>query len=787
MYEFLEDKDTHFITMEYISGQDLKSAINQMGQLTVGKAISIAKQICDGLSEAHNIGVVHRDLKPNNIMVDRGGSAKIMDFGIARALKEKSITGAGVVIGTPQYMSPEQVEGKEVDQRSDIYSLGIILYEMLTDRVPFEGDTPLTVGVKQKTEEPKNPKEFNEQIPDDLSQLILKCLEKDKENRYQSAEDVRTNLENLEQGLPTTDRIIPERKPVTSKEITVSFGLKRTILPLLAVGVIVVAAFLLLWKKGQRFDPDLVAVGIFENKTGNSELDNLGHMACERIAQGVKEIGLFEVVPVQTVVMVSQEFQKGDYVHSIAQKTEASTVISGTYYLQGDVLQFQSQITDAGERKILYALDPISGQFSELDKTVALLRQKVMGTLALLNDKMNFYVLDLGVKPPTYDAYEEFKLGADTFMGGEQKRSIYHMTRAMELDPDFKYPMCTMAGYYMNSARWGDLEELYNQALEIREKLDPLTEMYLIDYGGARLRGDFEAGYRAWRRAADLYGTIYFNYSIALNANWINRPREAIERLEAVDLDAPFVSDWTGHWANLTWAYHMLGQHEQELKAAKKSRELFPERLFSLRNELRALSALGRIDEIDRTIAESFDFPPPQSYTPGGLMYLTGKALRAHGFKDASFQYLNRSLKWYEGLPEEERKSLSHRYDVAWILYYLEKWGEAQVLVQGLYEENPDYLPNLGMLGTIAARMGNTEEAIRISEELKNIDRPYLHGLNTYWRSCIAALLGEKEQALDLIRYALEEGRTNSILYWNIDYESLEDYSPFMELKRPKG
>lgn len=102
MYEFLENGDTYFITMEYISGQDLKGLIRQTGQLTVGKAVSIAKQICDGLSEAHSLGVVHRDLKPNNIMIDRGGNAKIMDFGIARAVKEKSITGAGVVIGTPQ-------------------------------------------------------------------------------------------------------------------------------------------------------------------------------------------------------------------------------------------------------------------------------------------------------------------------------------------------------------------------------------------------------------------------------------------------------------------------------------------------------------------------------------------------------------------------------------------------------------------------------------------------------------------------------------------------------------
>ena len=224
MFDLGEEKNLHYITMEYISGQDLKGLIRQTGQLTIGKTISIAKQICEGLAEVHSLGVVHRDLKPNNIMIDRGGNAKIMDFGIARAVKSKSITGSGITIGTPEYMSPEQVEGKDVDQRSDIYSLGIILYKMLTDRVPFEGDSAITVGVKQKTETPKDPKDFYERIPDDFNQLILKCLEKERENRYQSAGEVRSELENIEKGIPTTDRVVPKKRPLTSKEITETFG-----------------------------------------------------------------------------------------------------------------------------------------------------------------------------------------------------------------------------------------------------------------------------------------------------------------------------------------------------------------------------------------------------------------------------------------------------------------------------------------------------------------------------------------------------------------------------------
>ncbi len=212
MHDLNEEEGTPYITMEYVPGEDLKSMIMMMGQLSAGRAVSIAKQICEGLAEAHRLGVVHRDLKPRNIMIDKEGNARIMDFGIARSLKAEGITDDGIMVGTPEYMSPEQVKGEEADHRSDIYSFGIILFEMVTGKIPFEGDTSFSIAFKHKTEIPPDPREFNTQIPEEFSTVILKCMEKERKKRYQGVEELASELSSIEKEISTEERIPIKRK-----------------------------------------------------------------------------------------------------------------------------------------------------------------------------------------------------------------------------------------------------------------------------------------------------------------------------------------------------------------------------------------------------------------------------------------------------------------------------------------------------------------------------------------------------------------------------------------------
>jgi len=197
IYDLGEAEGIKFISMQFIDGQDLKQFIIQSSKLIEEKAIVITKQICEALQAAHDVGVIHRDLKPRNIMLDKVGKAYVMDFGIARSIDAKEVTKPGLVIGTPHYMSPEQAAGKKADQRSDIYSLGAIMYEMLTGKPPFTSDTIAGLLHKQINKPPAPPSRISPQISMGIQDIIMKCLQKEPEERFESADDILKTINKV--------------------------------------------------------------------------------------------------------------------------------------------------------------------------------------------------------------------------------------------------------------------------------------------------------------------------------------------------------------------------------------------------------------------------------------------------------------------------------------------------------------------------------------------------------------------------------------------------------------
>src|SRR3989344_2764688 len=193
IYDFNRFDDLVYITMEYVDGESLRAYLKRAGKLSPERVIDLARQIAAGLGEAHAQGVVHRDLKPENVILARDGLVKLMDFGIARALGGNATT-AQIVIGTPGYMAPEQSQGKAVDQRTDLYALGLILYECLTGRRAFAGATPVEVALKQLKERPLPPRKFMVSTPAYLEAIVLRCLEKEPVRRFASAAELQRAL-----------------------------------------------------------------------------------------------------------------------------------------------------------------------------------------------------------------------------------------------------------------------------------------------------------------------------------------------------------------------------------------------------------------------------------------------------------------------------------------------------------------------------------------------------------------------------------------------------------------
>src|SRR5579863_3632153 len=232
VYDFNRIGGIAYTSMEYVEGESLRSVLNRFGGLPLRKGIDLALQICSGLKEAHAQGIVHRDLKPENVMIDAQGKLKIMDFGIARSMEAGSrLTGA--MVGTPAYMAPEQVAGKPVDYRTDIYSLGLMLYEMFTGSQTFHADTPVAVALKQMREEPVAPHEIDPAIPVFIERAILKCLQKDPAKRYQSVVELQTALRSpTGTGYPTA-ALVPSGAPSlrTSRSTDATAAVPATLLP----------------------------------------------------------------------------------------------------------------------------------------------------------------------------------------------------------------------------------------------------------------------------------------------------------------------------------------------------------------------------------------------------------------------------------------------------------------------------------------------------------------------------------------------------------------------------
>ena len=603
MYDLNKEKDDYYITMEYIEGQDLKGLIRQSHQLTIGTAISIAKEICEGLTEAHRLGIVHRDLKPNNIMIDKEGSVRIMDFGIARSLKGEGITGAGVMIGTPEYMSPEQVEAKDIDQRSDIYSFGIVLYEMLTGQLPFEGDTPLAVAMKHKGEAPPSPQKLNSHISDDLNGVILKCLEKDKANRYENTTEICSELTLIEQGMSTTQKERPVVKSFTSKEITVQFSIRKLFVPTVIVAAVIIVGviFLSLFSRksiesAPKIENSLAFIS-FENQTGDTSYDYLQKAIPSLLISNVEQTGSVYVATWERMSDILKQLGKkdikvidADMGFSLCRKEGIESIVTGSYVKAGNTFVTDVKVLDVETKELLQSASSRGeGVDSILNIQIDELSRKIVQGIGI--EEMNPDTVHV---PVSMEAYKAYLQGRETEIKHLYARSLEFYEKAVEIDPTYAYVYRRIGSLHSSLGNTQRSEDAYKNAWKYREKASHKNRLFIEAAYANAIENDPNKMLRIYEQIQKEYPkekNIYYNIGLYYR---FRSPQKAVEEYEkalALDPDFAIAHNEVGY------CYIRLDEFDRAVEHFNKYISLSPDNPNAYDSLADAYFRMGRFDE----------------------------------------------------------------------------------------------------------------------------------------------------------------------------------------------
>jgi tetratricopeptide (TPR) repeat protein len=458
IYDIAEAEGVKFISMPYIEGKDLKALITERGALGIDEAMGIAHQVAQALACAHEAGVIHRDLKPQNILLDQEGAAYVTDFGIAKSAEAGGLTVTGQIIGTPEYMSPEQAEGRDVDYRTDIYSFGLVIYEMLTGQVAFKADTIISTLMKRLREHAEPPSKLNPAVPAWLDNLVMKALERSPLDRYSSADEVLADIES---------RTAKRRRRLGRRLLVAAVALA-------AVGV--VAAVFLVLRPALVFEKARIYLAVlpFENQTKESGLDWLTAGIPENLTADLAQSKYFRVMSPERLLKMAHEMGKGmndlttpEVMSQLAKATDLDAFALGNVVKSGDKIRLTLRVVSAHNWEGI-GTGTVDGSESDLLAMIDDLTSKAKQIFRLSQKEID---ADLGrevasERTKSVRAAADFAKGLGFSYQGQPREAAQAFEAAISADPDFAVAYARAAEAYKQLGYDGKAEELSFAAVD---------------------------------------------------------------------------------------------------------------------------------------------------------------------------------------------------------------------------------------------------------------------------------------------------------------------------------
>ena len=511
IFDLGEADGMKFITMEFIDGRDLKSLIREKGKFTPEDAIQIVVQVCKALEVSHAEGVIHRDLKPQNIMVDEQGKVSVMDFGIARGMEAGGgMTQTGALVGTPEYMSPEQAKGQHLDARSDLFSLGIILYELLTGYSPYKADTAMATLWKRTHEAARPPIELEPGIPRAVSDMVVKCLEIDRDRRYQSVAEFAKDLEAWQAGTSVSAATPMQRWLHKASPFGKWLAIGAVAVLLVVLGIVFRDK---LFNKSPSSPvtaaaPVTLAILPFRNASGDPSLDWLGSSLADMLSTDVGQSAHLHPVSSDRLRQVLHDLQitpdatsDAATLRQITSLINADTVVSGQYAKFGDQIRIDASLRNLKQDRTVSFKAQAPGE-KDLLAAVDELADRIRENLALsprLVDELKAQSFKPSSK--SLDAIRLYSEGVDLAGKGNNLEALQRFQASTQADPNFALGYAKLGETYANLGQDSEAEQASRKAVELAESL-PVREKYEIGASHARIMKDYPKAIEAYENLA---------------------------------------------------------------------------------------------------------------------------------------------------------------------------------------------------------------------------------------------------------------------------------------------